>query len=117
MDMLAQYWNDFWGLFREGLGGVNPIQFGIIALLGMMAVSSFVGVFIAAALSVVIHVLVSALIPVIFDKAEFVAPAMNSDFGHMALTLYVLYFVVIGVLFAIKSLFYWTSHRTAHPAH
>src|SRR5215468_1643735 len=117
MDMLAQYWNDFLGLLREGLHHVNPIQFAVIALLGMMAVSSFLGIFIAAALAVVIHVLVTALIPVVFDKAEFVAPAMNAGFWHLALTLYVLYVVAIGVLYALRSLFQRTSHRTARPAH
>jgi len=105
MDTVTQYWNEFWTFFREGLNGVNPIQAGIIALLGMMAVNSFIGLFIAAALSVVIHLLVNALWPVFFDHKDFAAPVLDNGFWHYALTLYILYFVAIGVLFLIKSLF------------
>jgi len=104
MDTVAHYWNEFWTFFREGLNQVNPIQAAIIALLGMMAVSSIVGLFIGAALSVVIHIIVSTLLPVLIDHKEFAAPKMDDAFWHYALTLYILYFVVIGVLFAIKSL-------------
>jgi hypothetical protein len=104
MDTLAHYWDQFWTFFREGLNQVNPIQAAVIALLGVLAVSSFVGLFIAAALSVVIHLLVSALLPVLLNHAEFAPPKMDNAFWHYALSLYILYFVAIGVLFAIKSL-------------
>ncbi len=104
MDMLSHYWNEFWTFFREGLNHVNPIQAGVIILLGVLAVNSFVGLFIAAALSVVIHVLVSTLIPVLFNHAAFAPPKMDPAFWHYALTLYILYFVAIGVLFLVKLL-------------
>jgi len=99
---LAHYWNEFWMYFREGLSGVNPIQALVIELLGAMATSSFVGLFIAAALSVVIHILVNTLFPVLVNNQPFVAPVMDNAFWHFALSLFVLYFVGIGVLFLIK---------------
>lgn len=102
MDQLTHYWNEFWVYFREGLSGVNPIQAGIIALLGAMATNSFIGLFIAAALSVVIHLLVNALVPVIIDHKAFAAPVMDNAFWHFALSLFVLYLVGIGVLYLIK---------------
>jgi hypothetical protein len=104
MDTVTHYWNEFWDFFRQGLAEVNPIQAGIIVLLGMMAVSSFIGLFIAAALSVVIHIIVSTLLPVFLDHKDFAAPKMDAAFWHFALSLYILYFVVIGVLFLIKLL-------------
>src|SRR6185312_8276385 len=84
MDTVAHYWNEFWTFFREGLNQVNPIQAAIIALLGMMAVSSIVGLFIGAALSVVIHIIVSTLLPVLIDHKEFAAPKMDDAFWHYA---------------------------------
>lgn len=102
MDQVAQYWNEFWAYFHEGLGNVNLIQALIIALLGAMAASSFVGVLIAAVLSVVIHVLVSALLPVIIDKKDFMAPVMDNAFWHYATSLFIMYLVAIGVLYLIK---------------
>jgi hypothetical protein len=104
MDTLTHYWNEFWAFFHEGLNNVNPIQAAVITLLGVMAVNSFVGLFIAAALSVVIHVLVSTLLPVLLEHKEFVAPTMDNGFWHYALALYILYFVAIGVLFLLKLL-------------
>jgi len=104
MDTLAHYWNDFWTFFREGLNGVNPIQALVIALLGAIATSSFFGLFVAAALAVVIHLLVNALLPVLINHKDFVAPVMDNAFWHYALSLFVLYFVAIGVLFLIKML-------------
>jgi hypothetical protein len=108
MDTLAHYWNEFWVYFREGLNNVNPIQALVIALLGAMATSSFVGLFIAAALSVVIHLLVNALLPVLINHKDFVAPVMDNAFWHYALSLFILYFVGIGILFLIKML---VQHR------
>ena len=102
MDQLTHYWNEFWVYFREGLAGVNPIQALVIGLLGAMATNSFIGLFIAAALSVVIHLLVNALIPVMIDHKDFVAPVMDNAFWHFALSLFVLYLVGIGVLYLIK---------------
>src|SRR5689334_5425382 len=104
MDMLTQYWNDFWLYFREGLHHVNPITIAVISLLGAMAVSSFVGLFFAAAISVVLNLLVDSLLPVVLHNAAFAPPKMDTAFWHYALSLYILYFVAIGVLFALKSL-------------
>lgn len=104
MDTLANYWNEFWAFFREGLNSVNPIQALVIALLGAMATSSFIGLFVAAALAVVIHLLVSALLPVLIDHKDFIAPVMDNAFWHYALSLFILYFVGIGILFLIKML-------------
>jgi hypothetical protein len=111
MDQLTHAWNEFWTFFREGLNHVNPVQVGVIALLGAMATNSFVGLFIAAALSVVIHVLVSTLLPVLIDHKDFVAPVMDSAFWHYATSLFVLYLVVIGVLFLVKMLVQRPPHR------
>jgi hypothetical protein len=104
MDAISHYWNEFWTYFREGLAHVNLIQAVVIALLGMLATSSVLGVFIAAALSVVIHILVNQLWPVLFAHGSFAAPKMDNTFWHMVVTLYILYLVAIGVLYAIKSL-------------
>src|SRR5689334_7105226 len=102
MDQLTHYWDEFWTYFREGLHGINPIQAVVIALLGAMATSSFFGLFVAAALAVVIHLLVNALLPVIINHKDFVAPAMDNAFWHYALSLFVLYLVGIGILYLIK---------------
>jgi hypothetical protein len=95
---------------RAGLADVNYLQVVVIALLGAMAASSFVGVIVAAALSVVIHVLVNALVPVLLDHKDFVPPVFDNAFMHFAASLFILYFVAIGVLFLIKMA---VQHRPA----
>jgi hypothetical protein len=44
------------------------------------------------------------LLPVLINHKDFVAPVMDSAFWHYALSLFILYFVGIGILFLIKML-------------
>ncbi len=105
MNELSHLWNEFWTFFREGLQHLNPIQGLVIALIGGLMASSFLGLFVMALLAVIIHVIADALIPVVMSHATFALPPFDEAFWHYAITLYIAYLVVIGAIFIVRLIF------------
>jgi len=105
MDTLLHFWGVFWDYFREGLTHINPILGLAIAIVGGLMVSGIVSLFFISVLAVVVHILGDALIPVVLNHAPFVLPPLEKPLVHYAVTLYVAYFVAIGAIFLLKTIF------------
>jgi hypothetical protein len=105
MDAITHLWDEFWAFFHEGLPHLNLIQGLVIALIGGLMVSSFVGLFFTALIAVIVYILADALIPVVMNHAAFKLPVFDHAFFHYALALYIAYFVVIGAIYVVRLMF------------
>jgi len=105
MTTLDHTWNLFWDYFRQGLPHINLLLGIAIALVGGMMVGSFSGLVVIALLAVMVHVLAEAIIPMVLNHSAFALPAMNNAFVHTAISLYIAYFVVIGAIYIVRSIF------------
>ena len=106
MSTLTHYWNEFWDIFRHGIGRIsNPVVGLFIALIGGLMARGLINIFIIAFVAVCLHVLADALIPAIMNHAPFILPKLDHAFFEYALTLYVAYFVVILAIVVVKMIF------------
>jgi len=106
MGSIDHLWNQFWEIFRHGFAHIsNPIAGVFIALIGGLMARTFLSIFIISALAVFLHVVAEAVLPMVLNHAPFLAPKMDDAFFQYALTLYIGYFVVILVIYLVKSIF------------
>ncbi len=103
---MEQLWNEFWDIFRHGFDAIsNPIVGVLIALIGGLMARSFLSVFIISLLAVVLDVVAVAVTPMVLHGGKVAFPPMDRAFLHFALTLYVAFFFVIVVIYAVKRVF------------
>jgi hypothetical protein len=106
MGTLDHLWNQFWDIFRHGFAHIsNPIAGVFIALIGGLMAQTLFSIFIISGLAVALHVAAEAVLPMVLDHKPFLLPKLDNAFGQYALTLYIGYFVVILVIFAVKRIF------------
>ena len=90
---------------REGFAEVNAAEGLVIALLAALIMTRWARLLYVVAAAVAVNVALDVLLPVVVDHADLaLPPILDAGFWHYVLLLCIGYFVVIGILFAIKSL-------------
>lgn len=98
--------------FREGFNNVNAVEGLIIALVAAIIVPAWDRLWTVALGATLVHLIADVLVPVIDRHASFHLPQlMQLAYWRTALSLYVGYLIVIGVLLFIKRTF--LSERAA----
>lgn len=88
--------------FVHHLSTLQMIIGGVIALFFGAATGTIIGLFVAPILAAVVYIAVDAVIPPLLHHATLVMPAFDKALLHEAITLYVVFFVAIVVVFVIK---------------
>ncbi len=100
--------------FREGFNSVNAVEGLIIALIAAIIVPAWDRLWTVALGATLVHLIADILIPVVDHRASFhLPPLMELSYWRTALSLYVGYLIVIGVLLFIKRMFL-TERAAAH---
>ena len=100
MDSVFDTW---WGIIRDGLHHINPLQGLIIALLFGFTAGSATGVLIGALGASIAYIVVDVLWPVVFYHTTFAMPVMDTPFWHFFLALYFAFLVVIALIYIVRS--------------
>ena len=100
--------------FREGFNNVNAVEGLIIALVAAIIVPAWDRLWTVALGATLVHLIADVLIPVVDHRTSFHLPQlMAMSYWRTALSLYVGYLIVIGVLLFIKRMFL-TERAAAH---
>jgi hypothetical protein len=90
---------------REGFAEVNAAEGLVIAILAALVMPRWARLLHMVVAAVALNVVVDVLLPVVVDGAGLaLPPVLEAGFWHYVLLLFIGYFVVIGILFAIKRL-------------
>lgn len=103
MDIITHLQTNFLD-FVHHLSTVQWIVVGIIALFFGMATGSAVGLFLAPLLGAIVYIAADHVIPPLMHHTSFVMPAFDKAMLHEAIFLYILFFVTILVIFAVKKI-------------
>jgi len=107
MDQIQHFANVVFAFLREGFDNVNAIEGLIIALVAAVMVPAWDRIWAVALGATVVHLVVDTLMPVVANHAAFhLPPLLHMPYWRTALSLYVGYLVIIGVLLFIKRLFF-----------
>jgi hypothetical protein len=98
-------WSVFLEYFREGLSNINPILGLVLAIVGGLMASGFVSLLFVSLVAVVLYILADAFIPVVMHHAPLVLPLFDGALLHYSITLYAAFFVAIGLIVLVKSIF------------
>jgi len=91
-------------LQREGVYAINPLLVAIIAIVAVLVIRSWGMLLLIAIVAAAAHVAAEVLVPMVMNGAAMRAlPVLEFSFWHGLLVLYVVYVVVIGVAFFVKS--------------
>ena len=100
---------------RDGFGQVNVAEGLIIALIAALLMPSWRRWLPTAFLATVATMALHIVIPALSDQAQFHLPAMMEPaFWRFAVSLFVGYFIVIGIFFAVKRAFMRPQPQAAH---
>jgi len=88
--------------FVHHLGVLHMVMGGVIALFFGVATGTIIGLFVAPILAAVVYIAGNAVILPLMHHTSIAMPHFDKALLHEAITLYVVFFVVIVVVFAIK---------------
>jgi zinc transporter ZupT len=88
--------------FVHHLSTVQLIVGGVIALFFGVATGTVIGLFLAPILAAVVYIAADAVIPPLLHHATFAMPHFDKALLHEAITLYIVFFVAILVVFVVK---------------
>ncbi|MBV9992653.1 MAG: hypothetical protein JOZ72_15345 [Alphaproteobacteria bacterium] len=100
---MAQIFDTWWSIIRDGLNHINPIQGLIIGLLVGWAATSIIGVVFGAFAASAIYIVIDLLKPVIFDHKTFHLPVFDTAFWHFFFALYFAFLVIIALVSIIRN--------------
>lgn len=100
---MAQLFDTWWGIIRDGLNHINPIQGLIIGLLFGYTATSLIGVVFGAFAASVVYIAVDALKPVLFDHKTFHLPVFDTPFWHFFFALFFAFLVVIALVHIVRN--------------
>lgn len=91
--------------FMHGLGMLHMVMVGVVALFFGVATGSVMGLFLAPILAAIVYIAADAVIPSLMHHTPLVMPHFDKALLQEALALYVVFFVMILIVFAVKSVF------------
>jgi hypothetical protein len=106
MEQVHHYLNLVLDFLREGFNHVNAVEGLVIALVAAIIAPAWDRIWAIALGATLVHLIANVLIPVVANHAGFhLPPIMDYEFWRTAVSLYVGYLIVIGVLMFIKRQF------------
>ena len=106
MDQVHHYLNIALAFLREGFNNVNAVEGLVIALVAAIVVPAWDRLWAVALGATIVHLIANVLIPVIANRTSFhLPPLLALPYWRTALSLYVGYLIVVGVLLFIKRMF------------
>ncbi len=100
---MSEIFDTWWGIIRDGLTHINPVQGLIIGVLFGWTATNWGRVLIGALLAAVVYVAVDVLWPVLFHHQPFLFPAFDTPFWHFFIALYFAFLVVVAFVYIIKN--------------
>ena len=94
--------NTWWGIIHDGILHIKPIQGAIIGILFGLLANSYGAVVVAPLLGTAAYVAVDSALPMLSGK-PFAMPDFDTALWHFLVAIYVAFFVLTGVIFAIRS--------------
>ncbi len=91
--------------FVHHLSMLQLIASGVIALFFGVATGSVIGLFLAPILAAIVYIAADAAIPPLMHHTPMVMPHFDKALLQEALALYVVFFVMILIVFAVKKIF------------
>jgi hypothetical protein len=111
MNQIMPYINDALDFAHEGFQSVNAVLGLLIAIGAVFLLGSYQRILVVTAGATVVHLIAERLVPVLASKAAFHLPdVLAMPFWRHVGLLLVGYFIVISILYLIKSLFFRGGH-------
>ncbi|MDE2135085.1 MAG: hypothetical protein KGM97_05350 [Alphaproteobacteria bacterium] len=91
--------------FVHHLGMLHMVMGVVIALFFGVATGSVIGLFLAPILAAIVYIAADAVVPSLMHHTPLVMPHFDKALLQEALALYVVFFVMILIVFAVKKVF------------